>query len=88
MTIKRKASKLQEHVQEDIQDVIDQVISRGGKTANDDTSSQGDREKEEVRFTLRIPCGLIKKIDTSRESRVGNVSRNQWIIETISNAVK
>lgn len=41
-------------------------------------------QKEEIRFTLRIPQKLINKIDKNRKKRVGNVSRNQWILDAIT----
>lgn len=92
MTIKRKASKEPILIQTDIEDMIGKVISRGGKTAvgdePDPTAQELPKEEEEIRFTLRIASGLIKQIDSARKLRVGNVSRNQWIIEAINSAVK
>lgn len=87
MTIKRKASKATNYVQTDIEDKIDQVIERGGKTAVDEPIEKKSTQDEEIRFTLRIQSSLIKKIDSARKPRVGNVSRNQWILEVISNAL-
>jgi hypothetical protein len=77
MTIKKKASK-KPHIQYD----IDDIINRGGQTAID--SRQKSQQEIEIRFTLRIPEKLIKKIDSDRCERVGNVSRNQWILEAIA----
>ncbi len=85
MTIKKKASKSHDTP---IEDAIGEVIGRGGKTAYDDDNLHIKQEEKEVRFTLRIPCELIHKIDHMRKNRVGNVSRNQWILEAINNAVK
>lgn len=86
MVIKKKVSKSIVYEQTDIEDMIGKVVERGGKTAADIISDQVQekQEEEEVRFTLRIPLKLIKKIDDSRKSRVGNVSRNQWIIEAVN----
>jgi hypothetical protein len=91
MTIKRKATKTPVIIQSDIEDMIGNVINRGGKTATDDpidTPVKQEIKEEEIRFTLRIEEGLIKKIDQSRKLRVGNISRNQWIIEVISSALE
>jgi len=91
MTIKKKASRGPILIQMDIEDKIDQMISRGGKTSvdNEPIPSLSEPQKEdEIRFTLRISSRLINKIDASRKLRVGNVSRNQWIIETIGKAVE
>ena len=89
MTVKKKASKpvgVPNYIQMDAsEDLINNVINRGGKTTQDKESPK--KEEDDIRFTLRIPEALIKKIDKSRRSRVGNVSRNQWIVELINNAV-
>jgi predicted HicB family RNase H-like nuclease len=78
MTVKKKASKIKETPQYD----ISEIINRGGKTSGDSSSS--DNNEMEIRFTLRIPKKMIHKIDKDKEKRVGNVSRNQWIIEAIA----
>jgi len=78
MTVKKKASKSQPSIQYD----IDDIINRGGKTTAD--SKPKSTEEDEIRFTLRIPEKIIKKLDADRESRIGNVSRNQWILEAIA----
>lgn len=76
MTVKRKANKSAPY-QYDFED----IINRGGKTKED---SKVQENTEEVRFTLRIPKKLIENIDKDRANRVGNVSRNQWILEAIA----
>jgi hypothetical protein len=78
MTVKKKASKAPKFVQHS----IDVIINKGGKTTADIVNLPPT--DEEIRFTLRIPDKLIKKIDSDREGRVGNVSRNQWILEAIA----
>lgn len=78
MTVKKKAPKSQPSVQYN----IDDIINRGGKTTADSTPKIN--EEDEIRFTLRIPEKIIKKLDADRESRIGNVSRNQWILEAIA----
>ena len=79
MTVKKKATK-PKHVQYD----FDDVINRGGKVSADSKSQAKEEEQDEVRFTLRIPYKLINKIDQDRKSRIGNVSRNQWILEAVA----
>ena len=77
------------YIQADIQDVIDQVIGRGGKTAADTEEKKSPELKKAnkgVRFTLRLPSHLINKIDEVRKLRAGIISRNQWILEAISKA--
>lgn len=64
---------------------IDDVINRGGRTTRETEAEIEQLGDEEIRFTLRIPMSLIEKIDSERRSRVGNVSRNQWILEAIAN---
>jgi predicted DNA binding CopG/RHH family protein len=77
MTVKKKVIKPSMNYQND----IESVINRGGKVSADSNQQTID---EEIRFTLRIPQNLITKVDKHRKSKVGNVSRNQWILETIS----
>ncbi len=80
MTVKKKSTK-PKFVQYD----IDDVINRGGKVSADSKLNQENEEvNEEIRFTLRIPQKLIKQIDKDRQTRVGNVSRNQWILEAVA----
>ena len=78
MTVKKKAAKTPKFIQRD----IDDIINKGGKTTADVINPS--QTEEETRFTLRIPEKLIKKIDSNRGDRVGNVSRNQWILEAIA----
>lgn len=46
-----------------------------------------DLEELEIKFTLRIPFFLVKKIDELRNSKVEKLSRNQWILKAINNSV-
>lgn len=79
MTVKRKASRTEQpHML-----TIGDIINKGGKTVGESIVYEVEAE-EEIRFTLRIPKKLICKIDKNRESRVGNVSRNQWILEAVA----
>jgi hypothetical protein len=76
MTVKKKSLKQTTPDQNNIND----VINKGGKTATDSEILPDD----DVRFTLRVPKKFIEKIDLKRKARVGSVSRNQWILETIA----
>jgi len=80
MVIKKKESK--EGIVSNVD--VDDIINRGGAlTAESEVQTETD-----IRFTLRIPSKLIRKIDDSRKDRIGNVSRNQWILEAISKSIK
>jgi len=81
MTVRAKATN-PTYVQMD----AEEVISRGGKTVAESTAVQD--EADELRFTLRIPNKYISQIDQDRQGRVGNVSRNQWILEAIAEQLK
>jgi len=61
---------------------IDKFISKGG-TLTEDISNDTDH-----RLTLRIPKWLMDKIDDKRKERVGKISRNLWILETLEKATK
>ncbi len=92
MTVMKKAYKAN-YRQTDVEELIeekkfDDVINRGGKTSDESTQRELKPSEEEVRFTLRIPAKLIEKIDAARAPRVGNVSRNQWILEVIHKSLE
>lgn len=71
MAVKKKAIK---------SNTLNEIIERGGKTSEESIETN---EKDEIRFTLRIPRDLMKIIDAKRKSRWGRISRNQWIIEAL-----
>ena len=87
MVIKKKGIK--EHLVQpnfpDIEEAVEKVISRGGKTTADDVPDQKNRE---IRFTLRVPHKLLEAVDDARKSRIGTVSRNQFIVEMLNKALK
>ena len=86
MTIKKKASKAPIYIQTDIEDEIDKVIGRGGKTTADaeiETKQKTAVEDREDCYTLRMPHSLTKKIDAARKKMPGFVSRNQCILEAL-----
>ena len=60
-----------------IEQNIDRFISKGG-TLTQNMPIDGDH-----RLTLRIPKWLMEKIDVKRKGRVGKISRNLWILETL-----
>jgi hypothetical protein len=80
MTIKRKAEKTAENVASNIEEVIGRIIERGGEIGGEKLVET----PKEIRFTLRMGEEMIKKIDAARKSRVGTVSRNQWVVEAIA----
>ena len=89
MTIKKKSTRSQNCSNLDIQDAINRVISLGGKTTADSEHENdilSNCNEKNVRFTLRLPSSLLKKVDEFRKMRIGIVSRNQWILEIISKA--
>jgi hypothetical protein len=64
-----------------IEKQIEQFISKGGGISNNFGEEESDH-----RLTLRIPKKLLEKIDLKRKERVGNISRNLWILEVIDKA--
>lgn len=44
--------------------------------------------QEDHRLTLRIPKSLMAKIDIKRKQRIGKISRNLWILETLDEATR
>jgi hypothetical protein len=76
MVVKRKIEK-------DTSIDIEKIINAGGKTVAETISLQYST----VCFNLRLPRGLVEKIDKKRKSMIGTVSRNQWIIEALAKIV-
>jgi hypothetical protein len=55
------------------------------KSINNSLEGNGDTEpKDELRMTFRCPSYLIEKLDEVRKSRPGIISRNQAIVEALS----
>jgi len=79
MAVKRKATKTNSAKYD-----VDEIINRGGKVSADSKYQSNEESESEIRFTLRIPQNLIKKIDKDRKNRIGNISRNQWILEAVA----
>jgi len=61
---------------------VERFISKGGTLA-ENSSIDGDH-----RLTLRIPKWLMDKIDVKRKQRVGKISRNLWILETLEKVTR
>jgi hypothetical protein len=68
------------------EEAVNEVINRGGKTTGE--NAVAPEVDSETRFTLRIPQKLIDLIDQHRMKRVGNISRNQWIVEAIAEKIE
>jgi hypothetical protein len=64
-----------------IEKKIEQFITNGGGVPCNYSDDKMDH-----RLTLRIPKELLAKIDLKRKDRVGNISRNLWILEVIDKA--
>lgn len=65
-----------------------QFIEGGGKTAEESNSNSSASKKQDLRFSLRIPKQLVEMIDDQCRNQVGNISRNTWILEAISQRLK
>lgn len=66
---------------------VELFIAKGGALAenfNDEIVEHDD----DHRMTLRIPKSLMAKIDVKRKQRIGKISRNLWILETIDRATR
>ena len=62
---------------------VEKFISKGGTVTTGPDVHEGDH-----RLTLRIPKWLMDRVDAKRKERVGKISRNLWILETIEKASK
>ncbi|MGZ6251074.1 MAG: hypothetical protein ACXWL2_03535 [Candidatus Chromulinivorax sp.] len=58
-------------------------IAKGGALSENFIEQDDDH-----RLTLRIPKSLMAKIDIKRKQRIGKISRNLWILETLDRATK
>jgi len=63
---------------------INEFISKGGSPVKSPEETNDDSH----RLTLRIPKWLLAKIDIKRKERIGKISRNLWILETLAKATK
>jgi hypothetical protein len=58
---------------------IDALINKGGSVAHQEAAS----EKEAVAVILRVPAGILKRVDAAVSSRVIKTPRNTWILEAL-----
>ena len=70
----------------DIEKNVENFIAKGGLPA--ETIATDLDQDDDHRMTIRIPKWLMTKIDVKRKERVGKISRNLWILETIDKATK
>ncbi len=75
----KKAEKT--HLTPDEKDV-EKFIAKGGSLSQDFFEERED----DHRLTLRIPKELVARIDAKRKQRIGKISRNLWILETLDKA--
>ncbi len=83
MTVNKLSKKNIEKAPGEEGELIEQFISGGGKTIEESKSNEEDFEHLS-RFTLRMPKPVERMIDDHRKKKVGNVSRNTWILEAIA----
>ena len=70
----------------DLEKNVENFIAKGGNVAETiETELFAD---DDHRLTLRIPKSLMAKIDEKRKQRIGKISRNLWILETIDKATR
>lgn len=67
----------------DLEADVHTFIAKGGSLAQELIEQDDDH-----RLTLRIPKTLMAKIDQKRKERIGKISRNLWILETLDKATK
>lgn len=67
----------------DLEKDVENFIAKGGALAEDIVEQDDDH-----RLTLRIPKSLMAKIDVKRKQRIGKISRNLWILETLDRATR
>ena len=80
MTIGKKISK-------ESDPTFQKKVSEGEMSKVIDRNEEGvigEITEPMIRFTLRLPIELADRLDEMRSSRVGSVSRNQWILEAIA----
>ncbi len=65
---------------------MEKFISQGGALA--ENFVEENFADDDHRLTLRIPKSLMAKIDVKRKQRIGKISRNLWILETLDRATR
>ena len=67
----------------DLEKNVENFIAKGGALPEEIFEADDDH-----RLTLRIPKSLMAKIDVKRKQRIGKISRNLWILETLDRATR
>lgn len=67
----------------DLEKNVENFIAKGGALPEEIVEGDDDH-----RLTLRIPKSLMAKIDSKRKQRIGKISRNLWILETLDRATR
>ena len=70
----------------DLEKDVENFIAKGGALA--ETSLELAPQDDDHRLTLRIPKSLMAKIDVKRRLRIGKISRNLFILETLDRATR
>ena len=63
---------------------VEKFIAKGGSLSQD----VFEEREDDHRLTLRIPKELVSRIDAKRKQRIGKISRNLWILETLDKATR
>ena len=71
----------------DIEKKAQEFISKGGSLSTN-IMAISDESDIDHRLTLRIPKWLMDQVDEKRKKRLGNISRNLFILEAIEKATK
>lgn len=61
----------------------EELIRKGGSSGQEARIPCESSDKEVKRVNLRIPSKYLERIDRLLTNRLGNVSRNTWMIEAI-----
>ena len=83
----KELKKLQRTMPFDLEKNVENFISKGGALAENFDEPIVEQD-DDHRMTLRIPKSLMAKIDKKRKQRIGKISRNLWILETIDRATR
>jgi hypothetical protein len=83
MAIKELKKAEKTHLTQD-EKSVEKFIAKGGSLSLD----LFEEREDDHRLTLRIPKELVHKIDEKRKQRVGKISRNLWILETLDKATR
>lgn len=75
--------------QEQIQLLQKQLnVNQAFEEHDNDILEEDHSDENDHRMTLRIPKSLMIQIDIKRKQRIGKISRNLWILETLDRATR